>query len=65
VLLNLDVPVTNNYLRYIDWGEDGANPVTLTEKDYDRILESDCFFARKFDKINSATLIDKIKSAGL
>ncbi len=65
VLLNLDVPVTNNYLRYIDWGEDGANPVTLTEKDYDRILESDCFFARKFDKINSATLIEKIKSAGL
>lgn len=65
VLLNLDVLVTNNYLRYIDWGEDGANPVTLTEEDYDRILESDCFFARKFDKINSATLIDKIKSAGL
>ena len=65
VLLNLGMPVTNNYLRYIDWGEDGANPVTLTEKDYDRIMSSDCFFARKFDKIKSAKLINKIKSAGL
>jgi len=61
VLLNLGVPVTNNYLRYIDWGEDGANPITLTDKDFDCIMESDCFFARKFDKIKSAGLIDKIK----
>lgn len=65
VLLNLEVPVTNNYLRYIDWGKDGANPVTLTENDYEHIVASDCFFARKFDKIKSATLINKIKSSGL
>ncbi|MDD4489405.1 MAG: beta-1,6-N-acetylglucosaminyltransferase [Paludibacter sp.] len=65
VLLNLGMPVTNNYLRYIDWGEDGANPVMLSEKDYDRVMASDCFFARKFDKIKSAKLINKIKSAGL
>jgi len=61
VLLNSGVSVNNNFLRYIDWGEDGANPVTLTEKDYDKIMSSDCFFARKFDRKISGKLLEKIK----
>jgi hypothetical protein len=63
VLLNSGVSVNNNYLRYIDWGEDGANPVTLTEKDFDKIMSSDCFFARKFDTKISGELLEKLKES--
>lgn len=60
VLINLNIPVNNNFLRYIDWGEDGANPVTLTEKDFNKIINSDSFFARKLDSKISEKLLEKI-----
>ena len=46
---NNSLPLINNYLRYIDWGADGANPKVLTEKDYDKIVASGALFARKME----------------
>ncbi|WP_395051086.1 beta-1,6-N-acetylglucosaminyltransferase [Flavobacterium sp.] len=49
-------------LRYIDWtNRNGNNPVILDEKDYEKILESDSFFARKFEYPVSEIIINKIK----
>lgn len=57
---NLKVPLINNYMRYIDWGPDGANPRVLTEKDYDRIVASDALFARKMQSGASSSIIEKL-----
>lgn len=35
-------------LRYIDWTTGPDFPRVLCEKDYNKILESDCLFGRKF-----------------
>ena len=43
--------------RYIPWGRDG---LTLTEKDYDAIVESQCFFCRKIDTRLSLKLVNKL-----
>ncbi len=63
ILINSNINVTNNYLRYIDWGMDGANPDFLNESDFDKIIKSDCFFARKFDEKYSDKLIKMIKES--
>lgn len=57
---NLEVPLINNYMRYIDWGPNGANPQVLTEKDYDRIVASGALFARKMQSGESSSLIEKL-----
>jgi hypothetical protein len=54
-----DICLTNNYLRFIDWG-DGFAPVTLTGAHFDKIARSDCFFARKLDSEISAVLLQLI-----
>ena len=54
---NSGIPLINNYMRYIDWGADGANPQVLTEKDYDSIIASDALFARKMGNGVSDKLI--------
>lgn len=42
-----------NYLRYIDWQR--GSPYTFTSEDYDILMESNCFFARKFsDQVDSS-----------
>lgn len=55
--INSGLPFVNNYMRYIDWGVDGGNPVVLTEKDYDKIKASGALFARKIESGTSDTLI--------
>ena len=54
--------LVNNYMRYIDWGPDGANPQVLTEKDYDKIVGSGALFTRKMESGCSSQLIDLLSS---
>lgn len=39
----------NNNLRYIDWSENQSSPKTITILDKEKLIESDAYFARKFD----------------
>lgn len=48
--------IVNNNLRYIDWSEKGKNPKFLVEADFEKLVLSNQFFARKF----SQQLDDKI-----
>lgn len=57
---NSGIPLINNYMRYIDWGADGANPQVLTQKDYDKIINSRALFARKMESDTSSLLIEKL-----
>lgn len=41
--------IENNNYRYIDWSEQKASPKTLTMADADKLSNSPCLFARKFD----------------
>jgi hypothetical protein len=41
--------IVNNNYRYIDWSEQKASPKTLTMSDADKLLNSPCLYARKFD----------------
>lgn len=54
----IGMPMHNDYKRYIDWGADGGNPQTLTEKDYDNIVNSGALFARKMASGVSDKLIE-------
>ncbi|WP_242202504.1 beta-1,6-N-acetylglucosaminyltransferase [Aestuariivivens insulae] len=50
-------------LRYIDWSKGrGSTPVVLDMRDYDKLKQSSCLFARKFDDV-SRDLILKIKDS--
>jgi len=57
---NSNLQLTNCYLRYINWGDDGANPQILTERDYDEIKSSDALFARKVKSNDSDQLIEML-----
>ncbi len=57
---NGGIPLINNYMRYIDWGPDGANPQVLTEKNYDKIVSSGALFARKMASGTSDKLIERL-----
>ena len=57
LLANSGLPLINDHKRYIDWGSDGANPQILTEKDYDKIVTTGAFFARKMESGRSEQLI--------
>lgn len=47
-------------LRYIDWSEGKKNPKVLTVIDFDKLISSDHFFARKFKENDPVLdLIDK------
>jgi hypothetical protein len=52
--------VLNNNLRYIDWSGGGANPKIFTTKDLDLLIQSDHFFARKFDMDVDSEILDMI-----
>lgn len=41
--------VVNNNHRYIDWSEGGMRPKFLKTEDFEKLVESDCLFARKFN----------------
>ncbi|WP_051662739.1 beta-1,6-N-acetylglucosaminyltransferase [Flavobacterium sp. KJJ] len=54
--------VNNNNLRYIDWiSRNGNNPAILDETDYDKLMQTDALFARKFEYPKSISLMKKIK----
>lgn len=47
-------------LRYVDFSAHLPSPKTLTIEDYDRIVDSGCLFARKFDINKDRAVVDKI-----
>lgn len=47
-----------NIKRYIDWNR--GEPYTFTINDYDELVNSDCFFARKFSSNVDRDIIDKL-----
>lgn len=47
-------------LRYVDFSARLPSPKTLTMADYDKIINSGCLFARKFDINKDRTIVDKI-----
>lgn len=52
--------VTDN-LRYTDWTRrNGSRPAYLDMTDYDKIKESEAFFARKFDSDISKELYQRL-----
>ncbi len=51
--------VINQNLIYDDWSPERERPAFLNEGDYDRIMESGCFFARKINA-SSKGLMEKI-----
>ncbi|MGN7785718.1 beta-1,6-N-acetylglucosaminyltransferase [Niabella sp. 22666] len=51
----------NNNLRYIDWEEQNAHPKILQMEDYDRLIGSGHFFARKFDESVDSQVLDRLQ----
>ncbi len=48
ILCNSDLRVMNDHRRYIDWPKPSKHPKTLDMSDFDRIIASGNWFARKF-----------------
>ena len=64
ILLNSELisSIENNNLRFIDWTyKNGNNPAILDKTDFERILRSDAFFARKFENPMSEGLLGELK----
>ena len=57
---NSQLPLTNNSLRFIEWGTE-ASPRVLTEQHYDDLIHSNCLFARKMVSGHSDDLILKLQ----
>jgi hypothetical protein len=62
---HLQTNFQNNYvidgdLHYIDWSPTREDPAIFIESDLPELLATDALFARKFDDIKSATLMDKL-----
>lgn len=49
-------------LRYIDWSEGNASPKVLKMEDFEKVINSNCFIARKFDENVDKEIIEKIIS---
>lgn len=47
-------------LRYIDWSEGASHPKIFTLEDYDKLINSNCIFARKFNTEIDIDIIEKI-----
>ncbi|MGO4906204.1 beta-1,6-N-acetylglucosaminyltransferase [Flavobacterium sp. W20_MBD1_R3] len=55
--------VVGNNLRYIDWhARNGSEPAFLDNSDYEKLIKSDAFFARKIGNTHSIGLMNKIKT---
>jgi len=52
--------IINNNLRFIDWSEGKKNPKVFTSNDFNLLIESNQFFARKFDVNVDAKILDLI-----
>ena len=53
-----DIDEYDSIKRCIDW--DRGEPYTFTVSDYDMLMNSGCFFARKFSSQVDKNIIDKI-----
>ncbi len=64
LLLNAEqkFPVVNDSIRYSKWVGNARSPKVLDESDFEEVMASGCFFARKFDLSVSVGLIEKIKT---
>jgi hypothetical protein len=59
ILLNQpSLKILNNNKRYIDWN--GSKPEILKSQDFDRLIDSDCHFARKLDLTADTQLFDRL-----
>ncbi|MBC8034458.1 MAG: glycosyl transferase [Chitinophagaceae bacterium] len=52
--------IRNPNLHYIDWSEGKKNPKLLTIEDYNKLVSSNLFFARKFDPKVNASILDAL-----
>ena len=52
--------MVNDNLRYIDWSEGNKNPKTFTSEDFEPIMQSGKFFARKFSSSHDVKILDLI-----
>jgi len=52
--------IVNNNLRFIDWSEGQKNPKIFTSNDINLLIESNQFFARKFDVNVNSKIFDLI-----
>ena len=59
----LDLKISKNNMRYVDWSQGGHHPKTLGKEDIPRILASEASFARKFDLAKGAEVFDAIDAA--
>jgi len=50
----------NQIFHYIDWSETKNNPKTLGINDYDKLINSNLFFARKFDETFDSSILEAI-----
>lgn len=48
-------------LRYVDFSQKKPSPKTLLISDYEKMMKSNCLFARKFDLKVDKAIVDKIK----
>lgn len=57
----LRATLTGSNLCYVDWSEHKKNPKVLDEEDFDKLIESDKFIARKIELAGkSKTLVSKL-----
>lgn len=47
-------------MRYIDWSAGGSHPKIITMDDINKLFETDCLFARKFDEEVDRDVIDYV-----
>ena len=52
--------IINDNLRYIEWVDGKSSPETLTNKDLDALVHSDKLYARKFNSLHDAKILDAI-----
>lgn len=57
---NFKCTVVNSNKRYIVWREGSGHPENITSDDMSRMLNSDCYFARKFDMDADPLLFNKV-----
>jgi hypothetical protein len=59
-LINLlEIEVENYDLRWVNWGN-SSGPYNFKINDYDKLIKSDCLFARKFDETIDNKIINLI-----
>ena len=64
LLLNAEqkFPVIYDPIRYSEWEGNARSPKVLDESDFEEVMASGCFFARKFELGVSKGLMNKIKT---